>query len=67
MALFTALIYVLSASQAVEAPVNDLLLLKRPVQYRKVDRQIAEAALPVIRWHLHMVPAASDIVVRPIQ
>ena len=55
MALFTALIYApawLSASQAVDAPVNDLLLLKRPVQYRKVDSQIAEAALPVIRWHL---------------
>ena len=31
--------------------MNDLLLLKRPVQYR-IDSQIAEAALPVIRWHL---------------
>ena len=51
---FTAL-YVpawLSASQTVDAPVNDLLLLKRLLQYRKVDSQIAEAALPVIRRHL---------------
>ena len=49
MVLFIALAYAptwLSASQAVDAPVNDLLLLK---QYRTVDSQIAEAALPVIR------------------
>ena len=53
--LFNALIYPegwLSASQAVDAPVNDLLLLKRLLQYRQVDSQIAEAALPVIRRHL---------------
>ena len=52
MVLFTALVYApawLSASQAVDVSVNDLLLLKRLLQYRKVDSQIAEAALPVIR------------------
>ena len=52
MVLFTALAYAptwLSASQAANAPVNGLLLLE---QYRKVDSQIAEAALPVIRRHL---------------
>ena len=58
MGLLTALIYAqawLSTSQAVEAPVNDLLLLKRLLQYRKVDSQIDEAALPVIRRHQRYV------------
>ena len=55
MVLFIALIYAparLSASQAVDAPVNDLILLKRLLQYRKTDSQIDEAALPEIRRHL---------------
>ena len=55
MVLFTPLTYAptwMSAYQTIDAPINDLLLLKRLLQYRKVDSQIAEVALPVIRQYL---------------
>lgn len=52
---FLALIYVpawLAAPFAADAPRNDLVLYQRLLRYKSVDKEIAAAALQVIRRHI---------------
>ena len=60
---FTTTIYIphfLSSSIGRDSTVNDLLLLKKLMEYRKTDQQLADEALVVLRRHLwYLTPEVS--------
>ena len=60
---FLALIYVpawLATSLAADAPMNDLVLYQRLLQYKSMDKEIAAAALQVILRHLWYLRPQTD-------